>query len=293
MPPAVRCPAGPMRAVPWRGVPWRRGLRAAWLLAPAFAAVLALAPARPAGAAPPPRTILAAVPIGRMDLPWWRRRFEAKQRELHRRRVGLVFYGDSITQDWERAGPQPWADFRPIWQHYYAGRGAVNLGFVGDTTASLIWRIDHGEASGIDPKVAVVLIGANDMGLPHWSAAETVDGIETVVRLLHQHLPRTKILLLAVLPSERSAWITRTTAAINHRLAARYGHGRVGWVTYLDLTGLFLRHGRLDTSLFLDPRLHPPAPPLHPTAPAQARMAAAMEPVLARLLGDRPRPPWR
>jgi lysophospholipase L1-like esterase len=232
--------------------------------------------------------VLAAVPIGRMDLPWWRRRFAAKQAELRRGPVDLVFYGDSITQDWERTGPQPWADFRPIWQHYYGRRHAVNLGFIGDTTASLIWRIDHGEASGIAPKVAVVLIGANDMGRPHWSAAETTDGIETVVRLLRRHLPHTKILLLAVLPSVRSPWITRTTAAINRALAATYGHGQVAGVTWLDLTGLFLRHGRVDPTLFLDPRLTPPAPPLHPTAQTQARMAAAMEPVLARLLGDRP-----
>ena len=249
----------------------------------------ALAPAHAAPAHP--RTVLAAVPIGRMDLPWWRHRFEEKRAELHRGRVDLVFYGNSITQDWERTGPQPWADFRPIWQHYYGGRHAVNLGFIGDTTASLIWRIDHGEASGISPKAAVVLIGANNMGRPHWSAPDTVDGIETVIRLLRRHLPHTKILLLAVLPSARSAWITRTTAAINRRLAEIYGQGRVDGVTYLDLTGLFLRDGRLDRSLFLDPHLTPPAPPLHPTAEAQARMAAAMEPVLARLLGDRARPP--
>jgi len=272
-------------------------LRAA-LPAVAFALLVPslLAPSRPAAAATPPphpRTVLAAVPIGRMDLPWWRHRFEAKQAELRHGPIDLVFYGDSITQDWERTGPQPWADFHPIWRHYYGGRHAVNLGFIGDTTASLIWRIDHGEASGIDPKVAVVLIGANDMGLPHWSAADTTDGIETVVRLLRRHLPATKILLLAVLPSDRSAWITRTTAAINRNLATVYGHGRVDGVTWLDLTGLFLKHGRLDRSLFLDPRLTPPAPPLHPTAQAQARMAAAMEPVLARLLGDRPRPPAR
>ena len=258
-----------------------------------LAALLAAFPPIAATAAPPPRprTILAAVPIGRMDLPWWRRRFAAKQAELRRHPPNLVFYGDSITQDWERDGPQPWARFQPIWRHYYAGRHAANLGFIGDTTASLIWRIEHGEASGIAPKVAVVLIGANDMGAPHWGAADTVAGIETVIRLLRARLPRTKILLLAVLPSQRSAWITRTTAAINARLAVAYGAGRVDGVTYLDPTALFLRHGRLDTTLFLDPHLRPPAPPLHPTAQAQARMAAAMEPVIARLLGDRPRPP--
>ncbi len=236
--------------------------------------------------------VLAAVPIGRMDLPWWRHRFEAKQAALRRAPPALVFYGDSITQDWERDGTQPWARFRPVWRHYYAGRHAIDLGFVGDTTASLIWRLDHGEASGISPRVAVVLIGANDMGAPHWDAAETVDGIRTVIGILRRRLPRTQILLLAVLPSHRSAWITRTTATINQRLAGIYGQSRVEHVTYLDLNRLFYRQGKLDLARFLDPHLHPPAPPLHPTAQTQAAMAAAMEPVLARLLGDRPRPPF-
>ena len=262
------------------------------LLALAPLALAALGFVRPAAAAPPPRprTILAAVPIGRMDLPWWRGRFEAKQVELRQRKPELVFYGDSITQDWERTGPAPWEDFRPIWNRFYGDRNAVNLGFIGDTTASLIWRIEHGEAKGISPKVAVVLIGANNMGRPHWSAPDTVGGIDTIVGLLKRDLPHTKILLLAVLPSIRSAWVSRTTAAINRALAARYGGGRVARVTYLDLGGLFLRDGKVDPGRFLDPRLKPPAPPLHPTAQTQARMAAAMEPTLAALLGDRPHP---
>jgi len=50
----------------------------------------------------------------------------------------------------------------------------VNLGFVGDTTASLLWRIDNGEATGIEPKVAVILIGANNLGHLHWSTDDTV-----------------------------------------------------------------------------------------------------------------------
>jgi hypothetical protein len=59
-------------------------------------------------------------------------------------------------------------------------------------------------------------------------------------------------------------------------------------VSYLDLTALFMRNGVLNRDLFLDPKLTPPDPPLHPTAQAQAMMAKAMEPVLANMLGDRP-----
>ncbi|HEX4368839.1 MAG TPA: GDSL-type esterase/lipase family protein [Rhodopila sp.] len=232
------------------------------------------------------RTILAAVPIGRTDLPWWRERHEEKLRELAHAKPELIFLGDSITQDWERSGPPEWQDFAPVWQRFYGDRHAVNLGFKGDTTASLIWRIQHGEVSGISPKAAVVLIGANNMGRPHWSADDTIAGIDVIISDLRKRLPSTKILLLGVLPSERSAWISETTAQINRMLAKRYKDDPS--VSYLDLTALFMRNGVLNRDLFLDPKLTPPDPPLHPTAQAQAMMAKAMEPVLANMLGDRP-----
>ena len=103
----------------------------------------------------------------------------------------------------------------------------------------------------------------------------------------HRKLPMTKIVLLPVLPSERSAWVDEQTVAINRGLAARYGAGQDPAVTYVDVTPLFLRDGRLDRSAFLDGYLVPPDPLLHPTAQAQARMSEAIEPVVARLMGDR------
>lgn len=235
-------------------------------------------------APPPPHRVLAAIPLSR-DLPWWRARFEAKQEELHSHRIDLLFLGDSITQDYEIHGPPEWRDFAPIWQRFYGDRNAINLGFNGDATCHLLWRIENGETSGISPKVAVILIGANNFGRLHWSAADTVLGIETIINELHYRLPHTKLLLLGVLPSVRSAWVTQSTIEVNRALAARYGHASD--VTFLDLSNLFMRNGRVDPDKFLDPRLTPPSAPLHPTAQTQERMAEAMEPTLAAMLGDR------
>ncbi|MEA2740169.1 MAG: hypothetical protein QOH05_3476 [Acetobacteraceae bacterium] len=232
------------------------------------------------------RTILAATPIARTDLPWWRQRHEAKLRELAQAKPELIFLGDSITADWEHAGPPEWQDFAPAWQRFYGDRHAVNLGFKGDTTASLLWRIRNGEVAGIAPKAAVVLIGANNLGKVHWSAEDTVTGIDTIITELHKRLPTTKILLLGVLPSERSPWITETTGQVNRMLADRY-KGDAS-VSFLDLTALFMRNGVLNRSLFLDPLLTPPDPPLHPSPQGQALMAKAMEPMLVNMLGDRP-----
>jgi lysophospholipase L1-like esterase len=249
-------------------------------------AVLVLTLAVPLGV--DARTILAATPISRMDLPWWRARHEAKLKEIAAANPELIFLGDSITQDWEQTGPPEWRDFTRIWQHFYGDRHAVNLGFNGDTTASLLWRIRNGEVAGIAPKAAVILIGANNLGKVHWSAEDTVAGIDAIVNDLHHRLPTTKLLLLAVLPSERSAWITQTTAEVNRMLTARYTNDKS--VAFMDLTALFMRGAQLNRSLFFDPLLTPPGPPLHPSAQGQAIMARAMEPVLANILGDKSHP---
>ena len=225
---------------------------------------------------------LAARPISRLDTPWWRRRHEEKLAEIRGRPVDLLWLGDSITQNWERP------DFQPAWRHYYGGRNAVNLGFTGDATCHLLWRIDNGEVSAITPRAAVVLIGANNLGGLRWPSTDDVAGIVAVVNETRRLLPRTRVLLLGVLPSERSEWVSATTLAINAALAARYGGG--GEVAFIDPAPLFAPAGRLDRALFLDPLLRPPEPPLHPTPTAQARLAAMIEPKLAKLLGEPPRP---
>lgn len=63
-------------------------------------------------------------------------------------RVDLIFIGNSITKRWD---PQ-------IWNEYYAPFNAVNMGFDGDGTQNVLWRLDNGEIDGISPKLAVILI---------------------------------------------------------------------------------------------------------------------------------------
>ena len=235
-----------------------------------------------AGAAPRPP--LAATPIARLDLPWWRARHGAVLRRIRQGYVDLLYIGDSITQDLEKHGPPDWQNFSPIWQRFYDDRNAVNLGFKGDTTANVLWRLRNGEISGVAPKLAIVLIGANNLGRVHWGAEETFAGIEAILAELRQRLPRTKILLLGVLPSERSIWVSETTSRINRVLAARHPPG--GDITCMDVTPIFQNDGRLDSGKFYDPLLRPPEPPLHPTAQAAAQMAEAIEPTVAALMGD-------
>jgi lysophospholipase L1-like esterase len=228
------------------------------------------------------RLPLAAEPISRMQTRWWRERHAAKLAELRTARPELIWLGDSITQNFERNGPEPWAHYRPVWDRFYGRFRAVNLGFKGDATSHLLWRMEHGEIDGIAPRAAVVLIGANNMGLVHWSAADTLLGIETVLETLRRKLPRTRPLLISVLPSQRSAWVDATTIAINQGLAQRYG--RSEQVAYVDVTQVFRPHGVLAAPLFADGMLHPPEPLLHPTAEGMAKLSEAIAPALARVM---------
>ena len=228
---------------------------------------------------------IATQPVSRMDLPWWKHRFEAKQRELAGRRVDLLWIGDSITQDWERTGPEPWRDFAPAWQRYYGDRHAVNLGFKGDSTCHLLWRLQHGELDGVHPRAVVLLIGANNFGHVHTDAAATFAGVRVILDLLHQRLPEARVLLVGVLPSIRSPWVTANTLALNRGLA-RFAAGNARWISFIDAAPIFEQDGRVVASRYMDPLLSPPDPPLHPTAQSQARLAALIEPTLASLMGD-------
>jgi lysophospholipase L1-like esterase len=253
-------------------------------------------PAAAAGAAA--AVNLAAVPISRTDLPWWRERFDRSLERVRQGHVSLVWLGDSITQNWEMTGPLPWGAYAPVWNRFYGDRDAVNMGFRGDTTANVIWRLDHGEVDGIAPKALVLLIGANNFGRVHWDAAKTLQGIDTVVGILRRKLPKTQILLIGVLPSERSPWITANTAILNEELAEAYRSRP--YVTFENVGYLFYKNGRLNRALYLDPHeavlaattpgattATVPSVALHPDAQGMELIAMAIEPLLHRLMNDR------
>ncbi len=235
-----------------------------------------------AGAAPSTHRPRAAQPIARLGVPGWMALHQSFLDKPDRKTAELLLVGDSITQDLLRAGPLPQQDMRPVWNRFYAPRKALNIGISGDTTANLLWRLRNGEIDGITPKVAQLLIGANNFGYAHWNAADTLAGIEANIDELRRRLPRTKIILLSVLPSRRSKWADLNTLAVNRSLAARYRPGNA--VHYIDVTAAFHRNGALDPDAFYDGALQPPAPLLHPSQAGWTRMAEMVEPTLAALM---------
>ncbi|GAA0827370.1 hypothetical protein GCM10009112_06180 [Marinomonas arenicola] len=184
---------------------------------------------------------------------WWLPRHEQKLAEKNTMEsVDLVFLGDSITQGWEDAG-------RAVWDECYAPFNALNLGFNGDRTEHVLWRLAHGAVDNITPKLLVLLVGTNNTGHRQDSAAETALGIQHILSVLREKLPQTKILLLAIFP--RSAKPSQKLRVLNdsvNRLIASYGDG--DWVSYLDLSDCFLDGtGRVSPDIMAD-YLHLNAP---------------------------------
>lgn len=224
---------------------------------------------------------IAEAPIGRTDLPRWNAHWHATlAQKTAQPNAKIVWLGDSITYYWQRQGGHGYDDIKPLWDKYYAPYDALDFGFIGDTTASLIWRLDNGQVAGLHPDLAIILIGANNFGRVHWDSAMTVPAIESVVANTHKRLPGAHILLLGVLPSIRSAWVDEQTITTNTALAEAYAHSQI--VTFVDLRHLLIENGKANASLYVDPRLTPPEPALHPDREGMTLIAEALEPYVKK-----------
>lgn len=161
-----------------------------------FASVLALLPGATLQGSqsqgnPPPRHV-ATTPADRNGEDWWRQRHERCVEITNANAFQVAFLGDSITQGWEGAGRDAWLqNFTPL--------GAANFGFSGDRTEHAIWRLEHGEITGTNVKVIVIMLGTNNVGHGSSDPQQTIDGMKSIIG----HLlvgTKAKILLLGVFP---------------------------------------------------------------------------------------------
>lgn len=206
------------------------------------------------------------------DDNWWMPRHQQKLEESRSAdRVDLVMIGDSITHGWENAG-------KSLWDEFYAPRHALNLGYSGDRTEHVLWRLRNGEVDGISPKLAVIMIGTNNTGHRQDPPKETAAGIQAIVSELKTRLPDTKILLLAVFP--RDANPDGDMRVINddiNKLLKQFADGDK--IHFLDINHVFLNDdGSLPRDIMPDF--------LHPNPTGYRKWAEAMEPTLRTLLGE-------
>ena len=184
--------------------------------------------------------------------------------------VGLLFLGDSITDNWPRLGEWSWLKFAP--------NKPANFGVGGERTEDVLTRITNGELEGINPKVTVIMIGTNNIGQcpdeqPEWAAA----GVKKIVETVHQKLPNTNVLLLAVFPrnsKDNPMWAK--VEAIN-QIISKLDDGKK--TRFLDINKVFLNEqGEIPRDVMPDL--------LHPNAHGYDLWYEAMSSVLNEMLRE-------
>ncbi|NNC89885.1 MAG: sulfatase-like hydrolase/transferase, partial [Akkermansiaceae bacterium] len=211
----------------------------------------------------------AVLPAHRLDQGWWKNRHAEKIKQANSGGHDLIFIGDSITHSWENTGKE-------TWDKYYGGRKALNLGFSGDRTEHVLWRLNNGELrKQQNARVAVIMIGTNNTGHNQQDPSETADGIERILSVLRARCPRAKVLLLGVFPrgARPDDKLRKINVALNGRIAKFHDGKRVH---FLDIGAKFL-----DENGILTKEIMPDA--LHPKQKGYAIWAEAIEPKLKEL----------
>ena len=170
--------------------------------------------------------------------------------------VDVAFLGDSLTDGYDL-------------QKYYPEYKTANRGIGGETTVGLEQRLKV-SVYDLKPKVAVMLIGANNMD-------KMFDNYEDILIGLRDNLPNTKIVLLSLTAMGGEHWGRKNQlAAYNNvkikKLASEYGF------TFVDLyTPLFNpRTGEVYDGLTVDGG--------HFTHEGYVVVTAQIKPVLENLL---------
>ena len=202
-----------------------------------------------------------------MSLAQWNTRHDAMLQRAREGRVDVLFLGDSITEGWGN---------NAVWQKHYAARNAANFGIGGDTTQNVLWRIENGALVGIAPKVVVLLIGTNNLGLHQDSPENVARGVAAILASLRRQEPQARVVLLGIFPRDAQPGTRhrRDITDINARLA---GLADGDSIRFLDFGGKFLAaDGTLSREIMPDY--------LHLSEKGYALWAEAMEPTLAELL---------
>jgi len=204
------------------------------------------------------------------SIDWWLPRHLQKLDEVKaHKNAQVIFIGDSITQGWEKDGFN-------VWNHNYAKYNAIALGFGGDRTENILWRLQHGEVDGLSPKVAVLMFGTNNTGHRFEDPKITAMGIKRDIEELQQRLPNTKILLLAIFPRDEKpdGEARQINNGVNAIISSFADNKKV---FFLDIGNSFLdANGVLPKSIMPDL--------LHPNEQGYEIWARDMAPTLKKLL---------
>jgi lysophospholipase L1-like esterase/dienelactone hydrolase len=183
----------------------------------------------------------AIVPASKLEVDsydWWKRHADVL-RIKDSINPEIVLIGNSITHFW---GGEPKANHingPKAWASLFGPYRVLNLGFGWDRTQNVLWRLDHGELDGLNPRIVVINIGTNNTSQTQNArmntATEIVEGIRAICMRVRSKVPQARIILMGVFPREQSPTHPRRLLIneINQLLSA-FAKGQK--ITYVDLT---------------------------------------------------------
>jgi lysophospholipase L1-like esterase len=198
-------------------------------------------------------------------------------RKAKQGRIDVYFVGDSITRRW---GALDYPELLANWNANFFGWNAANFGWGADRIENILWRLEHGELDGINPKVIVVLAGANNVGAEpgdDFKVADIAAGLRAVLDTCRRKAPAATIILTAIFPRNDNMAVMPEIARINASIA-RIVDGRS--IRFLNVNDqLADANGRLFDGMMSE------RDSLHPTLKGYQVWADALKPLLTELLG--------
>ena len=189
--------------------------------------------------------------------------------------IDVYFLGDSITRRW---GALDYPDFLAHWKKTFHGWNAGDFAWGADRTENILWRLENGELDGVDPKVIVILAGANNVGREPGDDSKVADitrGISAIVAACRKKAPTATIVLTAIFPRSDNPAVMPTIDHINANLS-KTADGRS--IRFLDVNPkLADAKGTFFEGMTVDG--------LHPSLKGYEVWAAGLKPILEELLG--------
>lgn len=210
---------------------------------------------------------------------WAKARHEAKAKMISENAYKVIFIGNSITHNMERA------DYVPVWNKYFGDRMALNLGTSGYRTENLLWELDNFDLGRQKPELCIIGIGTNNVDEKNYpyrcTSEELAGGIKAILDRVRTAWPESKVILLRCFPGSYDGQLPTS-----HRMILDKASDIVSTfadnenIFFCDVNHNFLNEdGSLREDMFYDW--------LHPSVKGAEAWFSEMESLVCRILGDK------
>ncbi len=220
------------------------------------------------------QTNTAIIPTDKLQHNWWKERHEGVIGKSNTN-PKLLLIGDSILHGLDKE------DREAVRAKHLDKYNALNMGFSGDRTENVIWRLQNGELENINPNVALVLIGTNNTDGNNYPTINYPNELEEatwkICEIIREKLPNTEILLMGILPFGRNIPNFRNSINIETSKLISEFSNRDKHIHYINIDDIYLNNdGKIIKEIMPDY--------LHPNAEGHMKMFDRLEDEITKLM---------